>query len=127
MQGIDAAVTANRHLFNLHLKLESEYLPSLHLKDFDPESLSKVLKQRGLTQVATTRGTTLVHEAIEQNDVLCLEELLKAGLSPNTEDTEGLLPLYALKSNSNLKLLELMLENGAEQPESISSGTTLVH
>ena len=127
MQGIDVAVIANGNLFNVHLKLEREDIPSLHLKEFDPESLAKLLKHEGFTQVAAKSGTTLVHEAIKQDDVFRLEELLQAGLSPNTEDAEGLLPLYALKSNSNLKLLELLLENGAWQPGSIARGTTLVH
>ena len=39
----------------------------------------------------------------------------------------GLLPLYALNTDSDLRLLEILLEIGAEQPKAIVSSTTLVH
>ena len=48
-------------------------------------------------------------------------------LSPNTADSIGLLPLYALNTDSDLQLLKILLEIGAEQPKAIVSGTTLVH
>ena len=52
-------------------------------------------------------------QAVEQNNVELLEKVLQAGLSPNSKDPKGMLPLYALKTDSDLKILELLLKNGA--------------
>ena len=64
MKGIDVAVTVNRNLFNVHLKHPRKDLSSLQLEALNLESLGKLLKQEGLTQVAATSGTSPVHEAI---------------------------------------------------------------
>ena len=37
------------------------------------------------------------------------------------------MPLYALNTDSDLRLLEILLEIGAEQPKAIVSSTMLVH
>jgi len=114
MEGIDVSLTENnRKLFNLHLSLEGEDLPSLQLENIDLESLSKLLRHEGLKQVATTTGTTLVHLAIEQNDIALLEKVLQAGLETNTLDDRGLSPLFVLKPTNDHQMLEPLLKKGA--------------
>ena len=54
MEGVSVSIMENnRKLFNLHLNLEGKDLPSLQLENFDLESLSKLLRHKGLKQVAT--------------------------------------------------------------------------
>jgi len=111
MEGVSVSVMENnRKLFNLHLSLEGE---DLHLENIDLESLSKLLRHEGLKQVAITTGTSPIHEAIKENNVSRLEELLQAWLEVNTLDDRGLLPLFVLKPTNDLRMVELLLEKGA--------------
>ena len=54
VEGVSVSIMENnRKLFNLHLNLERKDLPNLQLENFDLESLSKLLRHKGLKQVAT--------------------------------------------------------------------------
>ena len=102
------AVAGNGNLFNVRCKHVDRL--SMQVEDLNLEGLDNLLKKEGVTQVVASP----LQEAIEQDDVSHLEELLQAGLNPNIEDSKGLLPLYALKSDSDLRSLDMLLENGAK-------------
>ena len=91
-------------------------MPLYALKsDSNPILLELLLKNGAEQPESIANGTTLVHQAIEQNDVKLLEEVLLAGLEPNTVDSEGVIPLdYALKPANDLQMLELLLKNDAK-------------
>ena len=83
------AITSNGKLFNVLCNPRWENLPSFQTKGFQLESLSALLQQEGVTQVAAKSGSSPLHEAIEQNEVKLVEKMLQAGLSPKIDTAKA--------------------------------------
>ena len=112
----EVAVTTRGGLFDLVLTTNASFEGnhSMELEGLKLNKVSKLLKTKGVRQVASVTGISPIHQAIEQNDIKLLEKALQVGLSSNTADSSGVMPLFVLKPTNDLQMLELLLENGAK-------------
>ncbi len=61
-------------------------------------------------------GETILHLAIEKNNIMLIEKLLNLGLDINSKDNNGVTPLHlAVMKAKNMSVIEFLLKNGADK------------
>ncbi len=70
--------------------------------------------QPGARDVRTTQGSTPLHLAATNPDMLALRALVTAGADPNARDGDGATPLHMAAYAQNAKHAQLLLEAGAD-------------
>ena len=61
-------------------------------------------------------GETVLHLAIEKNNIMLLEKLLNLGLDINSKDNNGITPLHlAVMKAENMSVIEFLIKNGADK------------
>jgi hypothetical protein len=69
-----------------------------------------------LAQLNTSFKFTPLHYAVWKNNPIDLMEQLNKGVNINSKDTEGNTPLMYAIQNNNFAIVEMLLQNGAENP-----------
>lgn len=65
-------------------------------------------------QAKTKFGLSALHLAAAEDELDCIDHLLKAKASVDAVDDEGCTPLYHAASNGNVKAAELLIAAGAD-------------
>lgn len=74
---------------------------------FDPDAFNYFT-------VKTTRGSTLLHEAVEADQADVVQLLLLHGLSPDLKGKNGNTPLHIAASKGHVLCVEALLDGGAD-------------
>ncbi|KAL9038878.1 MAG: hypothetical protein Q9214_005106 [Letrouitia sp. 1 TL-2023] len=81
----------------------------------DADKVSKLLAHGADANKSSHQGRTPTHAAARAGSLLALVELLKYSPNVNAQDAFGCTPLMnALSKSNNLKLIKLLIENGAD-------------
>ena len=71
-------------------------------------------------------GETILHLAIEKNNIMLIEKLLNLGLDINSKDNNGVTPLHlAVMKAKNMSVIEFLLKNGADKNIKTQFGETV--
>ena len=71
-------------------------------------------------------GETILHLAIEKNNIMLIEKLLNLGLDINSKDNNGVTPLHlAVMKAKNMSVIEFLLKNGADKNIKTPFGETV--
>ena len=63
---------------------------------------------------SSTKGNTLLHEAVDADQPDVVQLLLLHGLNPNKQSKQGLTPLHLAVSKGLVDCVRALLENGAD-------------
>lgn len=72
------------------------------------------------------RGRTLLHYAVEQNQVSLVEYLMNKGIDPDIRDKDGKAALHVALEKKNLTVLDRLLDMGADPDLTDSRGWTVL-
>ena len=112
--GLDRNVFADLHRWCKEGNLDN-------LKDFlyyEPESAKQYFK------VKTSKGHTLMHEAVESDQPDVIQLLLQNGISSELKGKNNQTPLHLASSKGNILCVQALLEGGADLSAEDDMGNT---
>lgn len=69
-----------------------------------------------------------IHEAASSGDIEEVQDLLEEGVNPDLKDDEGRTPvMLAAKNNSNIRILEILIDAGADLEARDEAGQAIIH
>jgi uncharacterized protein len=94
------------------------------VKAGDAATVRALLKQPNAANAAEADGTTALHWAIDRDDFVMAQMLIRAGANVKAANRYGVTPMYSAALNGNAPMIQLLLEAGADVNVSLPEGET---
>ena len=110
----------------LHSELKKDIRSFIEMVELNIETPIKRFLESIIKELQSV-SFKMLHEAIENDDLLAVEKCIDRGVIVNFQDSDGRTPLCHAVNNGNIDIVRTLLKNGAEVDEITNEGQTLLH